>query len=466
VSRNARILIIDDEPLMRMTVGDALKEDGSAVSETGSGREGIDLLREGAFDIVITDLRLPDMDGIEVLKASKRHSPSTMVVLMTAYGSVDTAVEAMKFGAYDYLTKPFSMDELLIMVKRLMRFKYLEEENLLLREEARGRRDLGGMIGKSDRMKEVFEKVRIVAQTDSTVILYGESGTGKELAANAIHHNSQRKDGPFVKVSCAALPETLLEAELFGHEKGAFTGAIRQKKGRFELADKGTIFLDEIGEISQAIQVKLLRVLQEKEFDRLGGTGTIGADVRVICATQRDLKKEVQRGAFREDLYYRLNVVPITLPPLRERKEDVLLLADHFLKYYAGQYGRPARAFSTAAKEMLLRHPFPGNVREIENAVERAVVLGRGEEVQPWELSDETDDSGDVCHGAMRKIQGGERLSKAIRDFERLYIARVLEETKGNKTLAARLLGVSRKTLWEKCKMLEIMKGASRNQES
>ncbi len=458
MARTPRVLIIDDEPLMRISISDALKADEYYVKETGLGREGINLLKDNGFDIVITDLRLPDVDGIEVLKACKRHSAETMVILITAYGSVDTAVEAMKYGAYDYITKPFSMDEILLMVKRLIRLRDLEEENLMLKEQVEGRYNFDGIIGKSEKMKEIFEKVKIVSQTDSTVLLLGESGTGKELIANAIHYNSPRKDGPFIKISCAAVPETLLEAELFGYERGAFTGAVKQKKGRFELANRGTIFLDEIGEMSISIQVKLLRVLQEKEFDRLGGTETLTSDVRIICATQRDLKKEVQKGNFREDLYYRLNVVPITLPPLRERKDDILLLANHFLKYYSELYKKAVKNFSIDAKEALLKYPFPGNVRELENSVERAVVLGKGEDIQPLDLSEEMTGSLGGAIKTIHNIQGHDNLSRALKEFEKQYITRVLEETKGNKSLAAKLLGVSRKTLWEKCKILEIIK--------
>lgn len=457
--RTPKILLIDDEPLMRISISDALKEEGYIVHETESGKEGINSSKETSYDIVITDLRLPDIGGVEVLKSCKRNSPDTQVILITAYGSVDTAVEAMKYGAYDYITKPFSMDELLLMVKRLIRFKDLEEENMMLKEQVEGRYNFSGIVGKSEKMKEIFDKVFIVAQTDSTVLILGESGTGKELVANAVHFNSQRRNEPFVKISCAALPETLLEAELFGYEKGAFTGAIKQKKGRFELANKGTLFLDEIGEISPAIQVKLLRVLQEREFDRLGGTETLSVDVRIICATQRDLKKEVQKGIFREDLYYRLNVVPITLPPLRERKGDVMLLANHFLNYFSEHYKKNIKGFSIDAVELLLQYPYPGNVRELENIVERAVVMSKGDEIHPWDLSEEVNNNniGD-CFKVLQNIQSYEHLTKVMRDFEKQYITKVLEETKGNKTLAAKLLGVSRKTLWEKCKLLEIIK--------
>ncbi len=450
------ILVVDDEPLMRMSISDALKDEGYRVVVTGLGREGIGLIKEGGVDVVITDLRLPDTDGLDVLKQCRRLSPETKVILITAHGSVDTAVEAMRAGAYDYIIKPFSMTELLLVIERVLKLKALETENRLLKSQVEGRYDFSGILSKSSAMAEVLETVKILSQTDATALILGESGTGKELVANAIHYNSPRKEGPFVKISCAALPETLLEAELFGYEKGAFTGALKQKKGRFEIADKGTIFLDEIGEISTEIQVKLLRVLQEKEFDRLGGTGPISVDVRIICATQRDLKAEVSMGRFREDLYYRLNVVPVTLPPLRERTGDSLLLADHFLKKLAKRNNRDIKGFSIEAQELLVKYPFPGNVRELENAIERAVVLAKGAEIASWDLTDEINGgpSAELRTGAS---DGGlERLAKATKDFERGYIVKVLEETEGNKGLAAKLLGISRKTLWEKCKALKI----------
>ena len=440
---------------MRISISDALKDESYRVVVTGLGKEGIGLVRKGDVDVVITDLRLPDTDGIDVLKQCKRYSPETKVILITAHGSVDTAVEAMRSGAYDYITKPFSMDELLLMIERVLTLKALETENRLLKSQVEGKYDFSGILSKSSAMAEVLEVVKVLSQTDSTALILGESGTGKELVANAMHYNSPRKGGPFVKISCAALPETLLEAELFGYEKGAFTGAVRQKKGRFEIADKGTIFLDEIGELSPAIQVKLLRVLQEKEFDRLGGTNPISVDVRIICATQRDLKAEVARGAFREDLYYRLNVVPVTLPPLRERTGDNLLLANHFLKNLAKQNNRDIKGFSIEAQELLVKYPFPGNVRELENAIERAVVLAKGSEIGSWDLTDEIKGGMSEAFGSMGSTNGWERLAKATKSFEREYIMKVLEETKGNKGLAAKLLGVSRKTLWEKCKGFE-----------
>lgn len=446
------ILIIDDEPLMRISISDALRIEGYNIHSVASGNEGLKAIMENPYDVVITDLKLPGVDGLHILKACKQYSERTKIVMITAYGSVDTAVEAMKQGAYDYITKPFSMDELILIVGRLIELRDLEDENIYLKEKIEEKYDFSGIIGKSKKMMDVFEKISIVAPTETTVIITGESGTGKELVANAIHYNSPRRGDAFIKVSCAALPETLLEAELFGHEKGAFTGALKQKKGRFELAHKGTLFLDEIGEITPAVQIKLLRVLQEKEFERLGGTGTIEVDVRIICATQRELKKEVQKGNFREDLYYRLNVVPLYLPPLRERKEDILLLADHFLNTLSRQMNKEVKELSLEVKELLLKHDYPGNVRELENAIKMGITLCRDGKIKPWDLPE------DICKWCgeglevASKLNYSEPLHSALSLFEKQYIMRVIEETKGNKTLASKILGISRKTLWEKCK--------------
>jgi len=473
------VLIIDDEPLMRISIADALKDEGCQVKVAATGLEGVDLIKKEPFEIVISDLRLPGMDGLQILQTCKEVSPKTGVIVITAHGSVETAVGAMKLGAYDYITKPFSMDELLLIVNRLLKVLELEDENRSLREELEGRFSFKGLLGKNDKMREVLEKIKLVAPTDSTVLILGESGTGKELVANAIHHNSPRRDGAFIKVSCAALPETLLETELFGHERGAFTGALRQRKGRFELAHRGTIFLDEIGEISPLVQVKLLRVLQERQFERVGGNQTIEVDVRVICATQRDLKQEVQAGRFREDLYYRLSVVPVHLPPLRERKEDVLVLADHFLGGFALRTGKQIKAFSQRAKELLIRYSFPGNVRELENTVERAVTLNHdGKEIEPWNLcgfpacpylgGPPQPNCGFCSEGvpmAEKKAGAVDRLDTAREQFERQHIVKALERTKDNKTEAAKLLGLSRKALWEKCKRYGITKDTNGQEE-
>ena len=473
------VLIIDDEPLMRISIADALKDEGCQVKVAATGLEGVDLIKKEPFEIVISDLRLPGMDGLQILQTCKEVSPKTGVIVITAHGSVETAVGAMKMGAYDYITKPFSMDELLLIVNRLLKVLELEDENRSLREELEGRFSFKGLLGKNDKMREVLEKIKLVAPTDSTVLILGESGTGKELVANAIHHNSPRRDGAFIKVSCAALPESLLETELFGHERGAFTGALRQRKGRFELAHQGTLFLDEIGEISSLVQVKLLRVLQERQFERVGGSQTIEVDVRLICATQRDLKKEVQAGRFREDLFYRLSVVPVQLPPLRERKEDVLVLAEHFLGGFGLRAGKRVKAFSQRAKELLIRYSFPGNVRELENTVERAVTLSHeNKEIEPWDLcgfpacpylgGPPQPTCGFCSEGvpmAEKKTASADRLDTAREQFERQYIVKALERTKDNKTEAAKLLGLSRKALWEKCKRYGITKGGNGQEE-
>lgn len=446
-----KILIVDDEPLMRIAIIDALLAEGYEVKGVGSGKEGKSLILNNGYDVLITDLRLPEIDGLEILKTVMEHSPKTKVIMITAYGSVNTAVEAIKQGAYDYLTKPFSMEELLIIVRRLLEFRELEFENRQLKEKIDELCHFEGIIGSNSKMREVMDKIQVVAETGATILISGESGTGKELIANAIHHSS-RKDRPFIKVSCAALPESLLETELFGHEKGAFTGAIKQKKGRFELANGGTLFLDEIGEISPAVQVKLLRVLQERQFERVGGTETINIDVRIICATNKDLKKEVQRNAFREDLYYRLNVVHIHVPPLRERKEDIILLANSFVKKFASQNNRDIEGISPETRELLLNYPFPGNVRELAHAIERAVILGNTKYIQPKDLPEDLLAHYKDALGTSKKSQHSEPLSEAMERFEKEYIIKSLEAAEGNKTLAAEKLGLSRKTLWMKCK--------------
>jgi DNA-binding NtrC family response regulator len=451
-----RVMIIDDEPLMRITIQDALVADGYKVATAETGEKGLALHQENPTDILITDLKLPDMDGIQVLKEIKTISSETQVIMITAYGSIDSAVTAMKEGASDYLTKPFAMDELRLIIKRILRMRQLELENISLRKRVEERYGLEGLVGKSLPMLKVYDLIETVAQTDTTVLIYGESGTGKEVVANAIHLQSLRKGRPFVKVNCAALPETLLESELFGHERGAFTGALKQRKGRFEMADGGTLFLDEIGDISPGVQVKLLRVLQEKQFERVGGNETLSVDVRLICATQRDLKEEIRKGNFREDLYFRLNVVPIVLPPLRERREDILLLTDHFIEKFSKKMGKEITGISGDAKTLLLKFHFPGNIRELENMLERAIALLKGKVIQAEDLPEEVCGGETPVHNICEKIRASKPLSNATRLFEKEYIQSVLEKTKGKKGQAAEILGISRKTLWEKIKELEI----------
>lgn len=450
MKKGYNILVIDDEPMIRLTVVDALEEEGFATSAATTGKEGLQMIMGDSFDIVITDLRLPDMDGLQILKEAKKHSVMTEVVIITAYASVDSAIEAMKNGAYDYLAKPFTTEELLLVVSRLLEMKQLRQENIALRK--RVEREFGPkpMVGKSPQTMRIRELIATVSQVDSTVVIYGESGTGKEIVANAIHFSSSRKDGPFIKVNCAALPESLLESELFGHEKGAFTGALTQKKGRFELAHQGTIFLDEIGDISPGVQVKLLRVLQERQFERVGGTRTLNVDVRVICASQKNLKEETQKGYFREDLYFRLNVVPVSLPPLRERKEDILPLAVHFIQDYSKQIGRMPKRLGEKVVELLTGYSYPGNIRELENAMERAVALSQGVQIEPEDLPEEF-----RTHGMFKlygELDGSKSLGSVIKSFERRYIEHVLKEVGGKRGKASEVLGISRKTLWEKMK--------------
>ena len=464
--KGLKILLVDDEPLMRLSMVDALEAVGHDVLAAASGTEGIDAVRQRPFDLVITDLRLPGADGLTVLAATKEQSAQTEVVVITAHGSVETAVGAMKLGAFDYITKPFQMDELLLIVERAGRVVALRRENQDLKEALEHKFSFGGILGTNNQMRAVLEKIKLVAGTDSTTLILGESGTGKELVANAIHQNSARSQYPLIKVSCAALPETLLEAELFGHEKGAFTGAMKQRRGRFELAHRGTLFLDEIGEISPIIQVKLLRVLQERQFERVGGNDTIDVDVRLVCATQRDLRKEVSQGRFREDLFYRLNVVPIVIPPLRQRQEDIMVIGEHVLKVCSAKMNKTVKGFSSAARELFLRYSFPGNVRELENMVERAVALGRDREpIQPSDLcgfqscpytGGVPQESCGFCSEGLTGQKREERpltsLATAREQFEKEYIVSVLTRVEGSRTTGAKILGLSRKALWEKCK--------------
>ncbi|MDP1948302.1 MAG: sigma-54 dependent transcriptional regulator [Nitrospirota bacterium] len=464
--KGLKILLVDDEPLMRLSMVDALEAVGHDVLAVASGTEGIEAVRQRPFDLVITDLRLPGADGLTVLAATKEQSAQTEVVVITAHGSVETAVGAMKLGAFDYITKPFQMDELLLIVERAGRVVALRRENQDLKEALEDKFSFGGILGTNNQMRAVLEKIKLVAGTDSTTLILGESGTGKELVANAIHQNSARSQYPLIKVSCAALPETLLEAELFGHEKGAFTGAMRQRRGRFELAHRGTLFLDEIGEISPVIQVKLLRVLQERQFERVGGNDTIDVDVRLVCATQRDLRKEVAQGRFREDLFYRLNVVPIVIPPLRQRQEDIMVIGEHVLKVCSAKMNKMVKGFSSAARELFLRYSFPGNVRELENMVERAVALGRDREpIQPSDLcgfqscpytGGAPQESCGFCSEGLTGHKREERpltsLATAREQFEKEYIVSVLARVEGSRTTGAKILGLSRKALWEKCK--------------
>jgi two-component system response regulator HydG len=442
------ILIVDDDTSHRQMLEAVLNEEGYAVTHAADGMAAVDAVSEKFYDLVLMDIRMSRMDGIEALHRIREISPGIPVIIMTAYAAVDTAVGALKSGAFDYLTKPLDIDELKILVEKAMRYGRLEQENRLLRERLGDRFDFANIVGQSPPMKRLFETISLVAPSDATVLISGESGTGKELIANAIHQNSERKDRPFIKVNCAALPEPLLESELFGHEKGAFTGAIQKKQGRFQLAHTGSIFLDEIAETAPSTQVKLLRVLQEQEFEPLGSTRSVKVDIRVIAATNRDMAHEIREGRFREDLFYRLNVVAVPLPPLRERREDILPLAEHFLGRYTEKNRRLIKRFTPRSVDLLMRYPWPGNVRELENAVERAVILCRGDAISPDDLPD-----------AVRSAADGEKETDtalkpglSLKEMEKQMILRTLDETAGNRTRAADILGISRRTLQNKLK--------------
>src|SRR5262245_11054623 len=381
-----RILIVDDEPSMRDMLRIVLRRDGFDVLLAGNGREAIATLEKERVDLLLSDIRMPDVGGVEVLRAAKALNRDIIAFMMTAFASTDSAVEAMRLGAVDYFTKPFNMDELRLKVRQHIEALRIKQENVLLKRALNSSHEFCNIIGRSDAMLAVFKMIETIAKTNSTVLITGESGTGKELVARAVHYNSLRREHPFVALNCGAVPETLLESELFGHVRGAFTGADTTRKGLIEVADRGTIFLDEIGEMNGSMQVKLLRVLQERRFRRLGGTDETAADIRVIAATNQDLPKMVAEGRFREDLYYRINVIQLPLPPLRERREDVALLAEHFLAKFAADMGKPVRAISREALALLERYGWPGNVRELENVMERAVALEASAAVLPESL--------------------------------------------------------------------------------
>ncbi len=443
-----KILVVDDEESHRIMLRAVLRDEGYEVAEAADGSEAVRAVEQGPFDLILLDLRMKTMDGIEALNEIRRISPLIPVLIMTAYASVKTAVEALKGGAFDYLTKPLDIDELKIVIEKALEHYRLREENLTLKERLGNRFDFSKIIGKSRKVKELFDTLSLVAPTDATILILGESGTGKELVANAIHQNSMRKDQPFIKVSCAALPETLLESELFGHEKGSFTGAIARREGRFQLAHRGSIFLDEVGEMSPTTQMKLLRVLQEKEFEPLGSVQTVKVDVRVIAATNKDLNLEVKEGRFREDLFYRLNVVPVSLPPLRERKEDIPALAHHFFEIYRGKNQKGLRDISNKTMDLLTRYDWPGNIRELENCLERAVIMARGDVVTPADLPPHIQALSEKEAGQFLDLPSGISLS----EVERALILKTLEETGGNRSRAAEILGINRRTLLNKLK--------------
>jgi len=442
----ARLLVVDDEPTQREMLSSILERAGYRVTVAADGREAVAKLEGRHYDLMLTDQKMPEMDGLELLDRARSQIPDLPVVLMTAYGSVSTAVDAMKRGAADYLTKPFERDELLLVLAKVLRHRRLEDEVAALHGALRDRYRLGGLIGTAPAMQEIFNLVDRIAHTDVPVLILGESGTGKELVAGAIHEASRRSSGPFVAMNCAAVPETLLESEFFGHERGAFTGAVQARPGRFRQADGGTIFLDEIGAMRVDLQAKLLRVLQDQKIQPLGSSRSIQLDVRILAATGEDLEAAIREKRFREDLFYRLNVVPIHLPPLRERLEDIPLLVDHFLSKAAKKFEREPVGASSELLERLQVHAWPGNVRELENCVERMVLLARSSRLTPADLPPNirrgTEPGEDVDQSFQLPADG-----VRLQELERHLIVQALERTRGALGPAARLLGISYKTL-------------------
>jgi len=448
-----KILVIDDSPEILTLFTEYLRAEGYEVDTSADGVTGIEMIEKKSYDLIITDMKMPSVDGMKVLEFSLEHSPDSLCIILTGYGTVKNAVEAIKKGAYDYLAKPVKMDEILVTLKRALDYRSLKMENLNLKNQLKKKYKFENIIGDHERMHKVFEIVEKVADTDSTILILGESGTGKELIAKAIHYNSYRRDRPFVPVNCAAIPSELLESELFGHEKGAFTNAIRTRVGRFELANGGTVFLDEIGDMNPLLQSKLLRVLQERQFERVGGVKTIKTDIRVIAATHQDLKMAVQQKKFREDLYYRLNVIPIRIPPMRERKSDIPLLAHHFLDYFNRSKKKRIRAISDEAMENLMGYDWPGNVRELENTIERVVILVDHDVITPQDLPEKFHSLPQAEPQALMEIpEEGISLDSAVNEFEKNLILQALVKTGWVKNKAARLLNLNRTTLIEKIK--------------
>ncbi len=446
MKKTETILIIEDDKLMRISLEDALERAGYDVMAFETGTAAMNVLKKNCYDVAVTDFRLPDMDGFDIVRAitGLKDIP---VIVMTAYGTIKDAVEAMRLGAFDYITKPFSLDEFFLLIERALEIKRLKEENIRLRKDLGRCYRAPNIIGEGPEMKKIFSLIERVSESDSTVLILGESGTGKELVATTIHYQSMRKEKPLIKVNCAALPEGLIESELFGYEKGAFTGALKRKPGRFELADGGTIFLDEIGDLPLFTQAKILRVIQERQFERIGGTATLTVDVRIIAATNKNLEKEVKAGLFREDMYYRLNVIPICIPPLRERKGDIPNLIEFFMEKYRSRLSKAA-GFSKEAAHALLSYDYPGNVRELENIIERCVTLAADGVIAKDELPVSVVGGQQAARSAL--------LCDVATEAERCHILKVLKITQGNKTRAAEMLGISRKTLWEKLSAYEI----------
>jgi two-component system, NtrC family, response regulator PilR len=440
-----KILVADDEQSMREFLDIMLKKEGYKVSLASNGEEVVKLIDNDLFDLVLMDIRMPKLDGISALKKIKSTSPETVVIMITAYASADTAIKAMKEGAYDYITKPFKVEEIKLIINNALEKKNLQKENILLKQVVRDRYHFGNIIGQSPKMMALYDLLEKVSPTKTNILIAGESGTGKELVAKAIHYNSVRKEKPFVTLNCGAIPESLIESELFGHMRGAFTDAIATKKGLFEVADEGTIFLDEISELPLLMQVKLLRVLQDKEFKRVGGTEDIRVDIRIISATNKDLEEAVKEKHFREDLFYRLNVIQIKLPPLRDRKEDIPILAGHFLKKYSEELNKNILKTSPEALQILLNYEYPGNVRELQNIIERAVALESGQELTVHNLSSYLSEQPLLRKGPIdiEIPNEGIDLEKMVEDLERTLLLKALDKTKGIKKKAAELLRIN-----------------------
>ena len=443
---SAKILIVDDELIMRESLAGWLQRDGHTIQTAPSGEEALEKLKETHFDIMLVDIKMEGISGLEVLQQVKESDPDVAVVMITAYGSIPTAIEAMKNGAYDYMLKPFDPNELGVLIEKIIRYQEQEREMLFLREEHKERTRFESMIGQSKPMQDIFNLICDVAPMDSTVLITGETGTGKGLAAKAIHTNSPRCNGPFVTVNCGAIPEHLMETELFGHQKGAFTDAKETKKGRLELAHGGTIFLDEVGEISRRMQIDLLRVIEDRVFYRVGGTQPMEVDFRVIAATNRNLEKAIKDGSFREDLFYRLNVVSMEMPPLNQRKEDIPLLADHFLQRFIRETNKAIDKINREAMDELMLHDWPGNVRELENAIERAVVVGKERQIMPEDLPI-------LCHDPLLTPR-----NNSLNEVEKAHIRQILADYDWNIARSAKTLGIDRSTLYSKIKKYEIGK--------
>ena len=443
---STKIFIVDDELVMRKSLSGWLERDGYEVDTAESGEEAIEKLKKTRFDLLLVDIKMEGISGLDVLKHVMENDPDVAVIMITAYGSIPTAIEAMKNGAHDYLLKPFDPDELGVLIEKIVEQQAQARENLFLKEQYKDRTRFESMIGQSKPMQEVFDLIQDVSSMDSTVLITGETGTGKGLAAKAIHTNSPRSEGPFVLVNCGAIPEHLMESELFGHQKGAFTDAKETKKGRLELAHDGTLFLDEIGEISMRMQIDLLRVLEDRVFYRVGGTQPMEVDFRVVAATNRNLEKAIKNEIFREDLYYRLNVIAFQMPPLRERKEDIPLLAEHFLRRFSQETNKPVDKISRAAIDEMMLYEWPGNVRELENAIERAVVVGKEREIRPADLP-------------FRRSDDPTFIPKnALKDIEKAHIEKVLDNYQWNIAKSSKMLGIDRTTLYSKIKRYNIKK--------